>query len=379
MSVPGKIFLDFLYHIFQSVGTFPGGDLYASHKKISLGASSWARTRARVAAIMPAKEELDGDAADEGSVQHGDSDRCRGSGAEEAEEVAELPKQFAQTKIMKPQSWTTSLSMTASLPTLVLGDADDGKSPGAAAAAAVPAQQLQAEDLIHRRNALDAHESRMLKAFGKAYIKRTKSDSEVASENAIARIMALRASITEQNERSNKTLNSCQSLMDACGDAIAAWFKGLSGAALKRAIKEVRVDEMACVYFEHPRPNAWSVTLDMLSTRSWWLTMSLSVQAFDKFDEDGSGLMGRDEFAKAMHTLGLRLTAAEYDILFDEYDEDKSGEIDLVSARSAHSPEWGQEFRAAVHVDSQECLFVVFLEISSRLCVRTLGNRFLSH
>ena len=63
--------------------------------------------------------------------------------------------------------------------------------------------------------------------------------------------------------------------------------------------------------------------------------MSLSVHAFDKFDEDGSGLMGRDEFAKAMHTLGLRLTAAEYDILFDEYDEDKSGEIDLVSARPA--------------------------------------------
>ena len=190
------------------------------------------RTSARVAKIMPEKEEPDGDAADEGSVQHGDS------ASPPAEAVAELSKQFAQTnrwKIMKTQSCTTSVSMTTSE---MICEA------GAAAAAAAPAQQSQAESLMDRRNALDAHESRMLKAFGAAYIQRTKSDSEIASENAIARIMALRASIKEQNDRSNKTLSSCQSLMDACGEAIAAWFKGLSGAALKRAIKEVR----ACVW-----------------------------------------------------------------------------------------------------------------------------------
>jgi hypothetical protein len=202
---------------------------------------------------MPEKEEQDGDAADEGSVQHGES------ASPPAEAVAELSKQFAQTngwKIMKTQSWTTSLSMTSSMhvcmTTSLLDDGETPPSPpkkliceaGAAAAAAAPAQQSQAESLMDRRNALDAHESRMLKAFGAAYIKRTKSDSEIASENAIARIMALRASIQEQNDRSNKTLSSCQSLMDACGEAIAAWFKGLSGAALKRAIKEVR----ACVW-----------------------------------------------------------------------------------------------------------------------------------
>ena len=54
-------------------------------------------------------------------------------------------------------------------------------------------------------------------------------------------------------------------------------------------------------------------------------------QAFDKFDTDGSGLLDREEFAGAMHRLGLRLTTAEYDVLFDENDEDGSGEIDLVS------------------------------------------------
>ena len=36
-----------------------------------------------------------------------------------------------------------------------------------------------------------------------------------------------------------------------------------------------------------------------------------------------------------MHRLGLRLTAAEYDVLFDENDEDGSGEIDLVRICSA--------------------------------------------
>ena len=55
-------------------------------------------------------------------------------------------------------------------------------------------------------------------------------------------------------------------------------------------------------------------------------------QAFDKFDADGSGLLDADEFAQAMHVLGLRLSKEEYKLLFDEYDADGSGEIDLVSA-----------------------------------------------
>lgn len=108
------------------------------------------------------------------------------------------------------------------MPTLMNGDAGDGETP-----ASLPQ--------------LDAHESRMLKAFGAAWMMhRTKSESQLSSELAIARIMALKAGIKEMNDRANETLKSCQSLMDACGEAIAAWFKGLSGAALKRAIKEVR-------------------------------------------------------------------------------------------------------------------------------------------
>ena len=37
----------------------------------------------------------------------------------------------------------------------------------------------------------------------------------------------------------------------------------------------------------------------------------------------------RGEFAKAMHSLGLRLTGAQLDLLFKEYDTDGSGQIDL--------------------------------------------------
>lgn len=55
-------------------------------------------------------------------------------------------------------------------------------------------------------------------------------------------------------------------------------------------------------------------------------------QAFDQFDTDGSGLLDEDEFAQAMHLLGLRLSKDEYEVLFAEYDADGSGEIDLVIA-----------------------------------------------
>ena len=62
-------------------------------------------------------------------------------------------------------------------------------------------------------------------------------------------------------------------------------------------------------------------------------------QAFNKFDSDGSGVLARDEFTQAMKALGLRATEAEYNKLFDEYDIDKSGEIDLVRTCCMHMNE----------------------------------------
>jgi hypothetical protein len=69
---------------------------------------------------------------------------------------------------------------------------------------------------------------------------RTKSASEIAAEKSMELIMRLKSSVADIEKKQQQTLNSCQSLLDACGDAIAAWFKGLSGKALQRAIKEVR-------------------------------------------------------------------------------------------------------------------------------------------
>jgi len=52
-------------------------------------------------------------------------------------------------------------------------------------------------------------------------------------------------------------------------------------------------------------------------------------EAFERFDLDKSGLIDRQEFEKAMYTLGLRLTADQYSELFEKCDDDKSGEVDI--------------------------------------------------
>ena len=134
----------------------------------------------------------------------------------------------------------------------------------------------------------------VIPATARAAIGRTNSgigrtNSVLAAEASMELVRRLKASLADMDSRAESMLLSCQSIIDSCGDAIRAWFKGLSGAALQRAIK----------------------------------------QAFDKFDEDGSGLLDQEEFERAMHVLGLRLKRAEYKILFDEYDVDGSGQIDL--------------------------------------------------
>ena len=52
-------------------------------------------------------------------------------------------------------------------------------------------------------------------------------------------------------------------------------------------------------------------------------------EAFFRFDFDGSGKIDRQEFQQAMHTLGLRVSDDEYDVLFKKCDIDGSGEISV--------------------------------------------------
>jgi hypothetical protein len=109
------------------------------------------------------------------------------------------------------------------------------------------------------------------------------------ADKAIEMARALRAGLLRNLESSRSVLVLAQQTVDECGQAIFQWFGSLSGPALQSAIQE----------------------------------------AFSRFDQDGSGVIDREEFAKAMHTLGLRLSTANLDILFREYDADGSGEIDL--------------------------------------------------
>jgi hypothetical protein len=109
------------------------------------------------------------------------------------------------------------------------------------------------------------------------------------ADKAIEMARALRAGLLRNLESSRSVLVLAQQTVDECGQAIFQWFGSLSGKALQAAIQE----------------------------------------AFSRFDQDGSGVIDREEFAKAMHTLGLRLSSANLDILFREYDGDASGEIDL--------------------------------------------------
>jgi hypothetical protein len=107
--------------------------------------------------------------------------------------------------------------------------------------------------------------------------------------DAIAMARELRAGLLQNLASSKSVLSMAQQVVDACGQAIFQWFGSLSGPALQTAITE----------------------------------------SFNRFDKDGSGAIDREEFAKAMHALGLRLSSADFDMLFREYDADASGEIDL--------------------------------------------------
>ena len=52
-------------------------------------------------------------------------------------------------------------------------------------------------------------------------------------------------------------------------------------------------------------------------------------EAFDMFDRDGEGTIGRSEFTAMMKTLGLELSDAELQTLWEKVDMDKSGEIEF--------------------------------------------------
>ena len=121
----------------------------------------------------------------------------------------------------------------------------------------------------------------------------------------------MRNGLLRSIKSTNFVLTTAKQVIDQCGEAIFLWFGNLSGPALEAAIQE----------------------------------------AFDRFDTDSSGQIDKQEFSKAMHALGMRLQACEYDLLFREYDADQSGEIDL--AEFTHMIK--KHIRKACHSSCQPC------------------------
>lgn len=50
---------------------------------------------------------------------------------------------------------------------------------------------------------------------------------------------------------------------------------------------------------------------------------------FHSWDRDGSGLIGKAEFRRAIRAVGFDMPTAELDALFDEIDADGSGQIEF--------------------------------------------------
>jgi hypothetical protein len=127
------------------------------------------------------------------------------------------------------------------------------------------------------------------KTYSRAEFAKTSYALQRQSETGIQRLIQLRHSLMRQMKSSQAVLDKGTLLMEECGQAFASWFGALSGPALEDVIKE----------------------------------------AFDKFDTEKSGLLDQQKFEKAMHALGLRLTADKYRELFEKFDEDRSGEVDI--------------------------------------------------
>ena len=121
----------------------------------------------------------------------------------------------------------------------------------------------------------------------------------------------MRNGLLRSIKSTNFVLTTAQQVVDQCGEAIFLWFGNLSGPALETAIQE----------------------------------------AFDRFDTDSSKHIDKQEFSKAMHALGMRLKADDYDVLFREYDADQSGEIDL--AEFTHMIK--KHIRKACHSSCKPC------------------------
>eukprot|EP01064_Diplonema_japonicum_P031629 TRINITY_DN5717_c0_g3_i1.p1 TRINITY_DN5717_c0_g3~~TRINITY_DN5717_c0_g3_i1.p1 ORF type:complete len:164 (+),score=38.19 TRINITY_DN5717_c0_g3_i1:71-493(+) len=99
---------------------------------------------------------------------------------------------------------------------------------------------------------------------------------------------------------------------------------------------------------EHSRLEAgdWGTGQDYMARTeySWETEMAILKTAFAQYDLDCNGVLDREEIGAALHELGLDSSKAEIDMIFEAYDTNKDGVIDLSEWLGQSSP----EFRTAV-------------------------------
>ena len=109
-------------------------------------------------------------------------------------------------------------------PGVSIGRADKDKSQSwALRTQSTPAEAISEADTYNPLQFFDRAQScRPLPMF-------ERRNSAEAAEASMALIMRLKEGLAEMDRRAGLTLQNSQNVIDACGDAIAAWFKGLSG------------------------------------------------------------------------------------------------------------------------------------------------------
>ena len=100
------------------------------------------------------------------------------------------------------------------------------------------------------------------------------------------------------------------------------------GAANKIALRTGLDDNAAKVALSLDADSDMPIIEQMMRALGAPGVLARVIDIFRAWDEDGSGTVEKREFSKALPMLGLKVSRAQSDELFDTFDEDRSGAID---------------------------------------------------
>jgi Ca2+-binding EF-hand superfamily protein len=96
-------------------------------------------------------------------------------------------------------------------------------------------------------------------------------------------------------------------------------------------------------------------------------------EAFQLFDEDGSGELDTEELGNVIRSIGFQVSEAEVVDMVEESDEDRSGALDFIEFIEVCLRKRDEKERNTLdHIQKQICLSLFFF--SSISCLPTLPN-----